>query len=214
MTYEEVMEMITATGRNIDKLVAKQAETDARIEKIFAEREAQFVKSEAQFAKTEAQIAKTEAQIAKSERKLASMGIQLGNIGINNGMATEDYFFNSLLDNLELGGITFDSISKNIHTKTKKLEDEYDIVMYNGNSVALIECKYKAHENDVRRLINKKVANFRVLFPDFKDYTIYLGIGSFSFYPELETFARENGVAILKQKGEVMEVEANGLKAY
>ena len=128
--------------------------------------------------------AKTDAQMAKTDETLKKMGIHLGGITDNIGMTTEEYFYNSLFENPKLGNIKFDSISKNIHTKTKRLEDEYDIVMYNGNCIALIECKYKAHENDVKKLIDKKVGNFRILYPDFKDYSIYLGIASFSFYPE------------------------------
>jgi hypothetical protein len=41
-----------------------------------------------------------------------------------------------------------------------------------------------------------------------------LGIASFSFYPELEQFAKQNGVAILKQKGDVVEIEGTNLKVY
>ena len=86
--------------------------------------------------------------------------------------------------------------------------------MFNGESIALIECKYKAHKSDVEKLINKKVDSFKKLFPVYANYKFYLGIASFSFYPELENFAKQNGVAILKQKGEVVEIEADNLKIY
>ena len=156
----------------------------------------------------------TEAQMKRTDATLERMGIYLGGITDNIGMTTEDYFYNSLYHKPVLGNIKFDSITKNIHIKTKRLEDEFDIVMYNGDCIALIECKYKAHENDVKKLIDKKVNSFRILHPDYKDYKIYLGIASFSFYPELEQYAKENGVAILKQKGELVEIEAENLKVY
>ncbi len=165
-------------------------------------------------AKTEAQMAKTNAQMAKTDATLERMGITLGGINNNFGYTTEDYFYNSMYDNPVLGGIKFDTIRKNIHTRTKKMEDEFDIVLYNGDSIGLIECKYKAHENDLNRLMTKKVDSFRQLFPDFQDYKIYLGLASFSFYPELEELAKLNGVAILKQKGDVVEIEAENLKVY
>ena len=78
-----------------------------------------------------------------------------------------------MLDNPILGGLEYNKIKKNVYSVTKKLEDQYDIVMYNGNCIAIIECKYKAHENDLHKLIDKKVDNFRTLFPDFKVYSIY-----------------------------------------
>ena len=158
--------------------------------------------------------AENAAQMKRNEATLERMGITLGGINNNFGYTTEDYFYNSLYDNPVLGGIKFDTIRKNIHTRTKRMEDEFDIVLYNGDSIGLIECKYKAHEKDLDRLIEKKVDSFRALFPDFKDYKIYLGLASFSFYPELEELAKEKGVAILKQKGDVVAIEADNLKVY
>jgi hypothetical protein len=150
----------------------------------------------------------------ETDRKLKSIGIQLGNIGENNGMTTEQYFYNTLFDTMKFGDIKYDEIEKNIKIKSKRAQDEYDIVMYNGNSIALIECKYKAHEKDVKKLIEKKVDSFRMFFPDYKDYKIYLGIASFSFYDELENYAKENGVAVLKQKGGIMQIDDSNLKIY
>ena len=154
------------------------------------------------------------AKMAKTDATLERVGIRLGNMSDNNGSYAEDYFFNSLEKRPILGGITYDSVSRNVHAVRFRLEDEYDIVMYNGNSIALIECKYKAHESDVRKLIEKKVYNFKQLFPYYQNYDIYLGIASLSFYPELEDYAKQNGVAILKQKGDVVEIEADNLKVY
>jgi hypothetical protein len=163
---------------------------------------------------TDAKFKETEAQMAETNSTLKKIGVLSGNTAQNLGFVTEDYFYNSLSDKMKFGGIKYDKISKNIHTVSKKLEDEFDVVMYNGNSIALIECKYKAHKSDVEKLMTKKVENFRLLHPDFANYKIYLGIGSFGFYDELETFAKENGVAILKQKGEITEIDDKNLKVY
>ena len=158
--------------------------------------------------------AETTAQMKSTDETLKRMGIHLGGISDSIGLSAEEYFYNSLQTKPVLGGFKFDNIEKNIHSRKLRLEDEYDIVMYNGDCIALIECKYKAHENDLRKLMDKKVSNFRELFPYYKDYKIYLGLASFSFYPELEELAKQNGVAILKQKGELLEVEAENLKVY
>ena len=159
-------------------------------------------------------IAELNVQIKKNEEKFSKMKFDLSAMSNNYGSGVEDYFYNSMADNPTLGGIQFDDIGRNVQRRSKRLEDEYDIVLYNGDCIALIECKTKAHEKDITTLIDKKVGNFRTLFPYYKDYKIYLGLASFSFYPDLEAFAKEKGVAILKQKGEVMEIEADNLKAY
>ena len=157
---------------------------------------------------------KNEEQFARTDATLERVGIRLGNIADNNGSNAEDYFFNSLVDKPELGGIGYDTIVKNFIPKSKRGQGEFDIVMYNGENIALIECKYKAHKSDVEKLITKQVDSFKKLFPIYANHKFYLGIASFSFYPELEEFAKENGVAILKQKGDVVEIEADSLKVY
>ena len=167
-----------------------------------------------QMARTDAQMARTEAQMARTDATLERMGITLGNHTNNSGSITEEYFFNSLKAKPVLGGVKYDFVDRNIKGNVLKARDEFDIVMYNGDSIALIECKSKAHETDLRKLIDNKANNFRTLFPDFKDYKIYLGLASFSFYDELTEMAKENGVAILKHTGDLAEIDADNLKSY
>lgn len=158
--------------------------------------------------------AETSEQMKKSDAKWDRISTRLGSMADNQGYTTEDYFYNSLVDSMKLGNVQYNEIAKNIHVKSKRLEDEFDIVMYNGNSTALIECKYKAHKKDVENLIEKKIHNFRVSHPDYENYKIYLGIASFGFYDELEQYAKENGVAILKQKGDIVVIDDKNLKVY
>ena len=172
---------------------------------------AENIKANAENARAHAE---TEAQFKRTDEKLERIGIHVAAITNNNGSNTEDYFYNSLVENPVLGGIKYDSIAKNFQIKSRRSQGEFDIVMFNGENVALIECKYKAHEKDVEKLIYKKVNSFKELFPIYAHHKFYLGIASFSFYPELEDYAKENGVAILKQKGEVLEIEADNLKVY
>jgi hypothetical protein len=169
------------------------------------------------------QLALKELAIAQKETKLAQKQTEqqlkrtmevLSNVGHNNGEFAEYYFYNALRETMTLGGIKYDFIEKNIHQRSKRVQDEFDVVMYNGNSIALVECKYKAHTNDLKRLVQSKTQNFKALNPDYANYNIYCGLASFTFYPELEEEAKQLGVAILKQNGELMEVNADNLIAY
>jgi len=164
--------------------------------------------------RTEAQMRMTDLQMKKTDEKLKSMGIHIGGMANSHGYSTEEYFFNSLEEDKRLGDLKFDEISRNLHYKIPNLEDEFDITMFNGKNVAIIECKYNAKEEDVVKLIEKKVSNFRQLFPFYANHSYYLGIASFSFDKRAEKYAKENGVAILRQKGDLVEIDANNLKAY
>ncbi|MDR3329166.1 MAG: hypothetical protein LBS63_03530, partial [Prevotellaceae bacterium] len=95
-----------------------------------------------------------------------------------------------------------------------KLENEYDILMLNGSSVAIIEIKYRAHQNSLAALATKKVQDFRALHPDYAKHKIYLGIASLSFNKAVIAEARALGIGILKHKGNVIECDTDHIRAY
>jgi len=164
------------------------------------------------------QIAEYDRKREKSnedyERRMKKMEETMGSWSHNHGSFAEEYFFNSFEnDQHNFFGETFDSIEKNLKPKSKELQDEYDIVMFNGASVAIIEVKYKAHENDVAQIL-KKAETFRILCPDYKDFKIYLGLASISFYPTLEQKCTEQGIAVIKQVGDSVVINDAHLKVF
>lgn len=171
-------------------------------------------KNETQLAKTDAQLAKTDAQLAKTDAQLSRTTEILSNIGINLGKVTEEYFYDTLKEKMSLGEIKFDAISFNLQHKYKNKQDEFNIVMYNGKALAIIEIKHKVHPSDLEKLSSKKVESFRELFPQYKHHKIYLGIGGFSIPESIVKEALKKGIAVLKQKGEVTLIRDEKLKAY
>jgi hypothetical protein len=116
----------------------------------------------------------------------------LDGIGKNQGFVAEEFFFNSLLDDPHLGEIHFEDIAKNDTKHRGKTQEESDIVMTNGNAVGIVEVKYKAHENDVDKL-ERKMRNFKMLYPLYKDYKLYGAIASFHFYKAAKEEALNRG---------------------
>ena len=167
-----------------------------------------------QSEKADERLAKLEALSAKTELKLERIGKQLGDIGHSNGDAAENYFYNSLEDNKKLGKIKFNYISKNVKQRRHRLEDEYDIFLENGNAVGVIEVKYKVQKSHIESLLYKKAENFRILFPDYTNYKLYIGIAGLSIDAENEKYATENGLVVLKQKGDVVAINSDNMKAF
>ena len=54
----------------------------------------------------------------------------------------EKFFYNSLKRNPILVEKQFDSIFKNVVGSTRGNQEEYDILLYNGDSVFIIEVRY------------------------------------------------------------------------
>jgi hypothetical protein len=156
----------------------------------------------------------TSAMFKETDVKFKKLHQDLAFIGHSNGDAAEAFFYNSLEDNKVLGNVKFDEIIKNIKQKKHRQQDEYDIFLENGNAVGVIEVKYKVQKNHIEKLIEKKAENFRILFPDYSDYKLYIGIAGLSFEPETEEYAVENGLVVLKQKGELMQVNTSNMRAF
>jgi len=91
---------------------------------------------------------------------------------------------------------------------------ELDILMINGDSVSLIEMKYKVEKKDVIDLINNKLAYFRQYHPTYNNHKVLLSIGGMGFEDNAEEYAKENGIGIIKIIGDKVEFYTEGIKMY
>ena len=87
----------------------------------------------------------------------------------------------------------------------KELEAEYDLLLFNEKSAAIIEVKYNAKpENiNVERIISR-VEIFKKLMPAYKDFNIYLGVAAMSFKEGLERELHQAGIATIRPVGKKM----------
>jgi hypothetical protein len=162
---------------------------------------------EAEKSRIEAEKSRIEA--SKRMKKLEEITGAWAN---NHGAFAEEYFFNSFENGQKnFFGEKFDEIRKNV--KGIEKDDEYDILLINGQSIGIVEIKFKAHENDIPKVI-KKVETFRENFPKYKNHRIYLGLASLTFYPESEQECINQGVAVIKQLGDTVVINDTYLKAF
>jgi multidrug efflux pump subunit AcrA (membrane-fusion protein) len=215
MTDQELKDLVASLAlaqQKTEAIVADLALSQQKTDKQLAQTDAQLAKTDAQLAKTDAQLAKTDAQLAKTDAQLAKTGAKLdklakmyGGVANNQGAAAEEFYFNSLKHNPVLQGIHFDSVYKNLTNNSHGIEDEYDILLLNGKDVFIIEVKYRAHPDDVKTLVKKKAANFKPLFPAYKDHKLHLGLASFHVDDKVKQSALDQGVTLLQRRGNVIE---------
>ncbi len=211
MTDEELKDLVASNAKAILELREDIKETSREVKKTSKylkkskEETDKFIKETSmQMKETEKQLKETAIQMKETDRKLKSVGVQLGNIGANQGDIAEEFFVNSL-SNLKVCGIQYDELHKNMHKRVRKNEGEFDIVLINGVDIAIIETKYKAHEDDLEDLIENKHKKFKELYPEYNDYNHHLGLASFYMSDELKTRALKNNVFVLQRKGELIE---------
>ena len=219
MTDDELKALVAHIAVAQDRTDAQLAETDAQVAKTdaqVAETAAQVAKTDAQLAKTDAQLAKTDAQPTNTDAKLDRLADKLdrlaemygGGVGNSQGAVAEEFYYNSLKADPVLGGVRFDFVDKNITRSHAGLEDQFDLRLVNGRAVFVVEVKYKAHRNDLRRLLDDKAASFRRLFPEYADREQRLVLAAFHVNDELKRAALAQGVTVLQRKGDLIESTA------
>ena len=199
-----------ALARIVEESMKRKAELDEESKRREYEFNARIAKDSAEFKE----------RMAYLDAKIAATNDTVNGIGKSNGMFAEDIYYRTLWRKKEFAGIHFDDVSNSFGgikklPDGKRLQDQFDIVMLNDASAAIVEAKYRARKEDVTTLVEKKVNNFKILFPDYKDLKIYLGLAALAFEDDVVEEARKYGVGLLQQVGETVEYAADWeVKAY
>jgi hypothetical protein len=154
----------------------------------------------------------TDEQMKRNDKmlteKLDRMGITLGNIGQNQGDVAEEFFFQSLIKDNHLGKIHFDDVVKNMEKHRGQIQEEYDLVMTNGEAIAVVEVKYKAHKNDLDKL-DRKMKHFKQLFPIYQAFKQYGAIAAFHINDDAKEEALRRGYFVLQRSGDLVHTESS-----
>jgi len=161
------------------------------------------------------QLEELDRQMKETDRKIKEVGAQLSGVGNNNGYYSETFFQDVFDRKPVFGGIKYDRAIPNFGRNDDEAKIEIDIALINGDSLALLEVKYRIHPEFVKEFAEERLKKFRETYPKYDNYKIYLGIAGFSFDETVLKEAKKYGVGIVKQTGgDSVEIEADCLKAY
>ena len=149
------------TIRSIDDIL----EALGRTERLVAENAEEL---KAQEERRNASLDRLEAQIADTGKFVKELGKQLGGMANSNCAFAEDYFYNALGATMQFRDQHYDTMAGGLRQRKDGVQDEFDVVLYNGKSVAIIEVKYKADLDDLDDLATRKLEHFRLFFPPTK----------------------------------------------
>ena len=204
-TFEQVWAAMAKTDKQIAESNARMDRTDKKMAKDSAKFEKQMVEFAARMDKNLAELKETRKEV--------------GGLSKSYGMHAESYFFQSLKKSKQFGGIIYDCVDNDIKSSLRlpnreMIDAQFDIVMSNGDCVAIIEIKNRVQKDDVKNLVNKKLNDFKNLFLQYSNYKIYLGIAGFAYDKNAEEEALNTGVGILKLSGDNVEILDEHLKVY
>ncbi len=156
---------------------------------------------------TDEQMKRTDEQMKETTETLKRMGIHLGNVTNNQGDVAEEFFFQRLIKDNHLGNIQFDDVVKNMEKHRSQIQEEYDLVMTNGDAIAVVEVKYKAHKTDLDKL-DRKMKHFKRLFPIYQAFKQYGAIAAFHINDDAKEEALRRGYFVLQRSGDLVHTEA------
>ncbi|MDO9253860.1 MAG: hypothetical protein Q7U54_00005 [Bacteroidales bacterium] len=93
--------------------------------------------------------------------------------------------FQSLIKDNHLREIHFDDTVKNMEKYRGQIQEEYDLVITNGDAIAVVEVKYKVHKNDLDKL-DRKMKHFKQLFLIYRTFKQYDTIAAFHINDDAE----------------------------
>ena len=154
-------------------------------------------------------------KFAETEKMIKELSRNIGGISNSNGEMAESYFYNAFRADKTFANEKFDRVKRNLSYKKEDIEAEFDLVLFNGKSAALIEIKYNAKPDNisVKKLISR-VEVFKILYPEYKDHKIYLGVAAMSFRAGLEAKLHKAGIATIRQIGKKMVRFDKDVKAF
>ncbi|MDR0304105.1 MAG: hypothetical protein LBH98_04955 [Chitinispirillales bacterium] len=159
-------------------------------------------------------FAELREQQKKTDKKLDRLDEIVNGVNNNIGYHAEQYFQNVFKKKLSFGKETYDYMISNLEYNKKGKSAEFDSVLVNGKSVAIIEAKNRIHPNFIKEIALNKASQFREYFPIYKNYELYLGAAGFSFDKSVIEEAKVYGVGIIRQVGDAVEIDDENLKVY
>ena len=216
---ERILRENTEYRKETERILKENAEYRKDTERILKEN-AEYRKDTERILKENAEQQKDTDRLLKenaeqqkdTDRLIKELGEQVGGWNNSHGLFAEEYFFNSFnRGKKNFFGEKYDNIKKNLTGLVT--DDEFDVVLLNGHSVAIIETKFKARSKDVNSAI-KKVNAFKLNYPNYQNHQFYIGMASMVFEKLAETKCIEKGIAIIKQVGDTVVINDKHLKTF
>jgi hypothetical protein len=179
-------------GQGMLELKNSQKKTD---EQILELKESQK-KTDEQLNRTDEQLNRTDEQLNKTILKLEKVGKQLADQGLVQGEVAEELFYRNVRGLFRPLDLRFDRVRRNVKVKGR---GEYDIVADDKGRVLVIEVKNKLDRRMVDEFMEKKIARFKTLLPEYRDSRILAGIGALVVKDDVGRYAEKAGLFVLTQ---------------
>lgn len=164
-------------------------------------------------AKTELEQKETARVVRELTQSIKDTRSEVDGVGKSQGMVAEEFYANSLTHSPKIGKLKFDQVMTDIKVGKGHDQAQFDVILINGNSAAIVEVKYRAQIKTITQL-EKQMIEFRTRMPIYDKFKLYGGIAGFSVPDNVVNAAHEKGYFVLKRTGDAFAVDTQGMRAF
>ena len=202
------MDELESVKRSLEQIAKSNAEAAAWRAKSDAWR-ALADKRHAEFKAADKKLQKELAELTRATRDMRK---ETGGMNNTQGRATEEFFLRALDKERRLGDLEFKHIRANVRAFDHGQEAEFDILMTNGEVVAVIEVKHKLRCEDVERMHDWTLPNFRRFMREYDDNTLAPAMACIIAQRNALALAHKYGYAVLRPGGQKVYADVSHLR--
>lgn len=200
-SWDELREFIHATTEQIEKTGQQMKETDRKLDKLFNETGLQIKETDRKldklFNETAIRMEKNDEKIKKHAERIDRAYELYGGFTNEFGKIIEDLCRPAALKIFKKEGIGIDHIYEGPrHGRKDEEEIEVDVLLCNKTAAVAVEVKTTCFKKDIDHFL-KQMKNFKKIFHEFEDKTVYVAIAAMRFANGSDTYARRKGMYVL-----------------
>lgn len=191
-----ISEQMKETGRRMQETNRQIQEINRRFEESRKEAE-QRAKEEAQRAKEEArrekEINRMFARMDRADREFKETNKRFLS---QTGHIVEGMTHRSAFRALQKAGFNIGQCTRNMVGSNSEIDMEVDLFYMNTTEAIAVEVKTYCTKAKINHFL-KQMQNFKMLFPHFADFEVYVGMAAIDYTDAAIQYAREKGIIII-----------------
>lgn len=169
--------------------------------------------ADARHAEAEESRRSLEKQIEETSRTVREVCKDMGGMGQTQGRLVEEFYYQALLKAPYLGDVKFVQVRRNVEATYHDGEHaEYDLLLLNGEVVAVIEVKHRLRRDDVRKMRDVTLPKFRYFLPEHNDKMLAPAVACMTADRGAVALAHECGYAVLLPDGQKVRADTEYLR--
>ncbi len=205
LLFNETSLQMKETGHRLDKLFNETGlqikETDRKLDKLFNETGLQIKETDRKldklFNESAKRMERNDEEIKKHAERIDRAYELYGGFTNEFGKIIEDLCRPAALKIFKKEGIGIDHIYEGPRRGSKDEEEsEVDVLLCNKTAAVAGEIKTTCFKQDIDHF-HKQMKNFKKIFHEFEDKTVYVAIAAMRFANGSDTYARRKGMYVL-----------------